>query len=60
MPAVLLIIAGLIFRDGAPYLFAGQDEVFTWCLWVGVGIVALHLLAMLLFGGIFAAVWRKF
>jgi hypothetical protein len=59
LPAIVLIIVGLIFRDGTPYLFDGQDEVFNVCFWAGVVIVALHLLVILLFGGLFAAVWRK-
>lgn len=59
MPAILLIIAGLIFRDGSPHLFDGQGEVFSWCFWIGVVIVALHLLVILTMGAIGTAIWRR-
>lgn len=60
MPAILLIVVGLIFRDGTPYLFDGQGEVFAWCVWVGVVIVAIHLALILASLAGFAAIWKKF
>lgn len=59
MPLIITLIVGLIFMDGTPYLFEGQEEVFSWVFYVSAAIVALHVLIVLIFGGIMAAVWRR-